>query len=1048
MKAVKQDSGIRPRVKALSKSIGEVLAGTRAAARGQSAEGATPAVLLATGGVILGAALAVTPAHRAMAQADQALEEVTVTGSRIVRRDLTAASPILTIEAEMFQNSSTVSVESVLNQLPQFVPAGSQFTSGIQGDADSSPGAATLNLRGLGTNRNLVLVDGRRAQPVNASLVVDVNTIPASAIANVEIITGGASSVYGPDAMAGVVNFRLKDDFEGITLDFQSGSTAEGDGSESRASILMGMNSADGRGNIMGGLDVTQRSATYQLDRDFYVDGWNDPGTIGGGFISPATWGTNQRLNGVTNPPSQAAVDTLFARYGAAAGQVGPGENFIFNPDGTVFIDTQGGLGYNGPLNCWEGCGSFTGMTKGPNGDLNQQFTEAFLGTPMDRSSTFLRGHYDVADALSVFVQANYSNIEVKTRGGIPPAITVWQAPIPRDGRTLPADLNALLDSRADPAGDWSLYHVLNYQGVIEPVNTSNVWQLMAGIEGELRGGDTTWELYVSSGDTNIEKVNNRMPSLQRYQALVAAPDFGRGTVTGGGVGYNIQCPSGLPVFEQFTPDQSCLTGIDTKMVDNTHLTQDIVEGSIQGRLVDNWAGEIRYAAGATYRENSFQFQPGNPAGAIIDNPIGLFASNATGGSIDVTEYYGELLVPLAESFDLELGYRYSDFSTAGGHDTYKGLFTWQGTDTITLRGGFQQATRAPNVAELFTAPTRVVVFFPGQEPCSATTLATWGNLPSNPDRQQVQDLCRTIIGNNTSDFDTQTYSVLGVNGPDGWHRRNPPFFPLAIELRQGNPAVGPEQGKTYTLGAVFEEAFGADNLILTVDFYQIEIEDTISPVSVSTIYDNCFNRFGSNPTYDISNSFCQLITRNPLSGDRSQVDALFANLGILETKGVDLQVNWSTDFGPGTFAVNSTINVLDSYEYETAPGQGIIDATGTLDRGGLYDSQAFTTFRYSWDRLSLGVNWRYLSSIEDSAAANDPATPNLGTGSYSNFALNLNYALRGYNIRFGIDNLFDEDPNNIGAVNPALDNNAASTSAGLYDVLGRRYFLGVDMQF
>jgi iron complex outermembrane receptor protein len=575
----------------------------------------------------------------------------------------------------------------------------------------------------------------------------------------------------------------------------------------------------------------------------------------------------------------------------------------------------------------------------------------------------------------------------------------------------------------------------------------------MVGVDGELRGGDTTWEVYLSKGDTNIEKLNHRLPSLQRYQALVAAPNFGRGTVTAPS-GYNIQCPSGLPVFEQFTPDASCLDGIDTNMIDKSHLTQDIIEGSIQGKLVDNWAGEIRYAAGATYRENSFQFLPGNPAGAVVDNPIGIFASNATGGDIDVTEYYGELLVPLAESLDLELGYRYSDFSTAGGQDTYKALFTWQGTDNITFRGGAQVATRAPNVAELFTAPTRVVVFFPGQEPCSATTQAAWGNLPSNPDRQQVQDLCREIIGNNTSDFDTQTYSVLldsngnSITGPDGWHRRNPPYFPLAIELRQGNPNVAPEQGKTYTLGGVFEEAFGLDNLIVTLDFYKMEITDSISPVSVSTIYDNCFNRYGTNPTYDIGNPFCQLIERNAVTGDRAQVQAVFSNLGIIETQGVDMQVNWAADFGPGTFAMSSTISFLDSFKYQTAPGQAIVDATGTLDQGGLYDNQAFTTFRYSWDKLSLGLNWRYLSSVEDAAKSIDPNTPNLGTGSYSNFALNGTYAMNKYSFRFGIDNLFDEAPNNIGGVDPAVDTNSNSTFPAIYDVLGRSYFVGIDMSF
>jgi outer membrane receptor protein involved in Fe transport len=983
-----------------------------------------------------------------VAQAQDDLEEVVVTGSRIVRRDLTAPSPIMTVDRQSFQESAKIGVEGVLNQLPQFIPAGSQFVGGIQAGPTDTPGAATLNLRGLGTNRNLVLVNGRRPQPANASLAVDVNTIPSSAIANVEVITGGASAVYGPDAMAGVVNFILRDDFEGIEFDIQTGQASEGDGTETKLSALVGANSGDGRGNVMIGMDYTKRDPIFQKDRDFYLQGWQDPGTLGGGFISPATYGAGENtLPGGANPPSQAVVDQIFAQYGAPAGTVGRASNFVFNEDGTVFTDV-GGYGYNGPLNCWdvEQCGPFTGIKQLANGNLDQTFTEGLLSNPMERHSVFMSGTYAITDTVSAFVQANYTNAEVTTRGGIPPAITVWQAPIPRDGRTLPADLNALLDSRDRPNDGWSLYQVLDYNGPIEPVNTNDVWQLVVGLEGELGGGEHTWEAYYSRGDTQLEKVNLHMPSLQRYQTLVAAPNFGLGGVTAPR-GYLIDCPSGLPVFQSFTPDPSCVNGIDSKMVDSNHLTQDIVEVFLQGHVVDNWAGEIRYAAGATHRINEFEYQPGNPQGSLVDNPIGLFASNSTGGEIDVTEYYGELLVPLADTFDLELGYRYSDFSTAGGHDTYKALFTWGATDTITLRGGFQHATRAPNVAELFTAPTQVVVFFPGQEPCSATTQATWGNLPSNPDRQQVQDLCRAIIGNNTSDFDTQTYSVLGVSGPDGWHRRNPPFFPLAIEERAGNPNVGPEQGDTYTFGAVFN-GFLLDNLTVAIDFYNIQIEDAIAPVSVSTIYDNCFNRYGTNPTYDISNSFCQLIRRNPVTGDRQLVQALFSNLGILETQGVDLQVNWTADMGPGTFGVNSTINILDSFEYQTAPGQDILDATGTLDQGGLFEYSAYTTFRYSFEKFSVGLNWRYLSSVEDAAYALNPATPNQGTGSYNNFGLTGRFELDRYSLRFGIDNLFDEDPNNIGAVDPSVDNNASSTSPGIYDVIGRTYYAGLAISF
>ena len=227
------------------------------------------------------------PAHAQEEAAAEELGEVTVTGSRIVRRDLDAASPIVTVGADTFENTSTVSVEGALNELPQFKPDRTQFVStDVQATAFNTPGISSVNLRGLGSNRSLVLLDGRRAQPANATLTVDVNSIPAAAISSVEIISGGASATYGADAIAGVVNFKLKRDFEGLALDAQYGITEEGDGAETRISALVGGNFGDGRGNVMVGLELARRDAVLQQDRDFYVEGWNDPFTTGGGITT------------------------------------------------------------------------------------------------------------------------------------------------------------------------------------------------------------------------------------------------------------------------------------------------------------------------------------------------------------------------------------------------------------------------------------------------------------------------------------------------------------------------------------------------------------------------------------------------------------------------------------------------------------------------------------------------------------------------------------------------------------------------------------------
>lgn len=1011
-----------------------------------SARPCAPSLLVRAAVATALASTAVAPTYAQESAQNDELQEVTVTGSRIARRDLTAASPIMTVTPEVLETSSTTAVESVLQQLPQFVPAGNQFVSGAQAGAAQTPGAATLNLRGLGANRNLVLIDGRRAQPANALLVVDINTIPAAALQGVEVITGGASAVYGPDAIAGVVNFILKKDFEGLDIDAQTGMSERSDGEESRVSVLMGMNGADGRGNIMVGLDWTKREGVFMRERDFYVNGWLDPDNQGPDFIQTASYAGGQVLTDGPNQPSQAAIDALFPNV--PPGTIGPASEFRFQNDGSVFV-TQQGYGYTGPIGELD-AGRYTMVTRLANGNLDQKYTTQFVSTPLERHSLFLRGRYDLNDSISAFAQANYSNIEVITRGNLAPAVTVWQAPIPRDGRELPAALNALLDSRPRPDDPWSLYQVLDYYGPLISNNTTNVWQVMAGLQGRMGIRDWTWEAYVSRGDTNTV-AETGFPSLQRYSALVAAPDFGKNAnITGTGRGYSLRCTTGLPVFEEFTPSEDCLRSIETRARQLTELTQDIVEANMQGAAFSLPAGEARFAAGFHYRKNDFRFDPGYPVEQVLDNPIGLFASNSTEGSTDVREVYGELLLPVIRNLELELGYRLSDFDTAGTVDTYKGLFTWKALDTVTFRGGYQFATRAPNTAELFTGPSLAVVPFPSVDPCSAVTLSPWGNVPSNPNRKQVQDLCRALIGNDTSAFDTQTYNT--PHGPDGFTRQNPPFFPLEIEVLRGNPNVEPEVGRTWTLGAVISEPFGWQNLTFTVDAYRIKVTDAISPISSTTVYNNCFNFNGvSNPTYDVNNPFCQLIRRHPVTGDREEVDALYMNLGTLKTQGVDVSVSWNRNIGPGTFSLQSTLNYLDYFRYQTDPDSPMRDATGTIGTTSTQDSQfdyrLLTNFGYRWNNFNVGLLWRHLPSVDNADRAINPDSSVAGTGSYNLFNVYGTYAVGQYTFRAGIDNVFDKEPLVVGA-QPGLDSNSDQTNPSFYDPLGRRYYVGVKVSF
>jgi iron complex outermembrane recepter protein len=994
---------------------------------------------------------------------DEQIEEVLVTGSRIARpRDLDAPSPIQTIGNASLENSSSTAIEAVLNQNPQFVPQNTQFTSGIQANPTNSPGAATLSLRGIGSNRNLVLVDGQRWQPTNATLAVDTNTIPTAAIESIEVITGGASAVYGPDAMAGVVNFIMKKNFQGLTVDLQRGQTFHSDGAETRASVLMGMNAMDGRGNIMVGLDWNRRDPVYQSDRSFYTNGWLDPGNPGGGFIVGPAYAP-----GVGGQASQAALNSLFPT--APAGVVTPSTQINFNADGTPFVTADGGLGYNGPLGSLAP-GRYTGMKvlgsqSSSPGNLDQTFTQGYVSTPLQRHSLFGRGTFNITDDVTAYTQINYSNIQVETRGGLAPAITIWDAQIPRyanDNTWLPASLVTLLNSRPNPNATWTLFQSTDYLGPVSVQNTTDVWQITAGLKGKLPFRDWTWELYGSRGNTHIQADYTGLPSLQRYQYLVGLPDFGKGasisSPPGTPFGYGESCTSGLPVFQSFTPSANCVQSIADPLKNETSLRQNIVEGYVQGMLVSLPGGDARFDLGATYRSEDFSYSPGNPVGGITDNPVGLFPSNYTAGDTNVKEEYTELLIPIVKKLDLELGFRESDFNTAGNRSTYKAMFTWKALDSLSFRGGYQVATRAPNVAELYTGPTQNVVGFPQEDPCSATTLSPWGNVAANPNRAKVQALCEALIGNTTSEFNTQTYNTsviwqgaaLGA-GPNGWTRQVPIFFPLEIEVQTGNPKVRPETGHTYTLGTVITEPFGISRLTATIDLYRIQITDTISPNSSTTVYNNCFNYNGvSNPTYSVSNPSCQLIQRNPITGDRASVTALYSNLGTLTTQGLDLGLNWAHEVGPGLLALGTEATYLSEYLYQTSPTSATVNARGTLDTvggaaglGGLFDYRALSHANYTWNALSVGLNWEFLSSIKDASASRNPATKVKGVPAYNLFGLTSSYDFGKVTVRFGIDNLLDKQPLIVGA-NPGVTTASSTTNPGLYDPLGRRFYIGV----
>jgi iron complex outermembrane receptor protein len=952
---------------------------------------------------------------------------------------------VMTVDTQALESVANVGVEAVLNRLPQFTPSGTQFDTGsVSGTATSSPGIATANLRGLGSNRTLVLINGRRAQPANATLAVDINTIPVAAIRSIEVITGGASSVYGADATAGVVNFVLRDDFEGFEVNAQSGITEVGDGAESRLSAAIGKNFGDGQGNVFLGLEVARRNEALYFGRDFYEDGWRDPGTVGYGLIDQAGYAAG------TNAPSQAVINSLFPAQ--TPGSVSSANTFYFNADGSPW-QSQGAANYKGPLNLE--------IKVGPGGNINESFLERMASDPLERFSAFGKANIAISDSVTAYLQGTVSSTSVNTIYANSPAITIWSANIPYDAaHPVPAGLAALLDSRANPTADWTLYRQFDFWGPMEATTKTQNYQITAGLKGTLPISDWTWDAYASNGSTDGTIAISHLPSYQRYQRVVSAPGYGAGLSITGNYGQGITCTSGLAIFGG-TTSQDCFDAIDTNLTQNTSLEQNIFEVTVQGKAVDLPAGEARFALGADYRGNRFSFNPGslNASNSVLENPIGLFAVSSASGTTTVREAYAELLVPVlkdlpaVQKLELELGYRHSDYNLAGTVSTYKGLFNWTPVDALRVRGGYQRANRAPNIAELFQGGTVGTVSLATGDPCAVDTVAPWGNVAANPARAQVQALCRAIIGNSTSGFDTRPGGPSTYVGPFG-------FFAQDNAIISGNQKLESEEASTWTLGLVLQSPFDAAlvrNLSVSIDFYNIEITNAIAPTDALTVYSKCFNSDGvSNPTYSLSDpgGYCALINRDAVSGDRQSVNTPFINTGGIETQGTDVDINWRAslaDMGmqsSGALRASVVMTFLDHFKTQVTDTAPFLDAAGTLANGGQYKWRAFTNLGYSFGAFDTGLTWLHLPRTDPAQKVQSPNTRILGVPSYDLFGLqaawNVNEKL---SIRGGVDNFLDKEPPVVGA-NPGVNNAMGSTSPGYYDVLGRRYYVGVRASF
>ena len=1019
----------------------------------------------------------------AWAQSETAAENpdqaIVVTGSRIQRRDYEANSPIVTVNDKLLKDASSAAIESSLNKLPQFTPVQTPALGGdIQATATNTPGAATIALRGLGTNRTLVLMDGRRATPGNASMVVDINTIPSAAIERVEIISGGASATYGADAVAGVVNFIMKKNFQGLSLDAQAGVSQRGDGFEYQLSGIMGANFDDGRGNISIAFATNDRSSARRADRQWFVDAWKNP-KYGANEFFP-TFSGYQPIG--TNTPSNAAMGAIFGLDGTGVSKVGVGERLYFNTDGTAFSgffqssDVDGVSRFKGDL-------TGTKWKKTVDGQLGQNFTDELLVLPMNRYNMYARGNYEINDWLGVFAQGMFSKVQTRTVQQPSPSVNGWAAYIPNDSRAMPAELKSLLNSRANPTANWQLTYYLDFMNRESRVDVFT-YNIQAGFEGKIPGTDWTWEVYGSQGESETSSLITGTASLERFRTIIAAPNWGAGFTTqgnpsAGGFGASAAtCTSGFNPFNKAAAiSKDCIDAIRADLKTRAVMQQTVFEANAQGGLFSLPAGTVRAAVGASHRQNRYEFLNDTlttQGSSFQDQAIGIYPSGNSRGLIKADEFYGELLIPVladmpfVKKFELNLGARTSDYNTTGNSFTWKAMADWQVNDWIRIRGGFNRAERSPNIAELYLAPQQTFAAAGGGDVCALSNSKSWSANPANANAANVRAVCEILMNKSNPLTSAKFYS-------DPTFYINNGFFTFAFPSVAGNASIRPEKADTWTLGAVISSPFENEmfrSLRLSIDYYNIKVKDAIGVPTLDTAQQLCFDprlnpAITSNPTAAAATPACAAIGRVAGDGALGNVITFYQNLGRFHTSGIDLQLDWAFDLGPGRFSLNTVFSYLikmksaglplpvgSLVEYAGSLGPQAGGVAGVGENGinpGAFRWKMLNTFGYSFGPANVSLQWQHLPA----AASSTLSATRFGAPAYDLFNLSGSYAItKDVSIRGGIDNLFDKAPPETEYLSNPASNQLAINAGGspynafFYDLNGRRFYVGASFKF
>ncbi len=972
--------------------------------------------LLLTSTLLMGVAspafAQVAPTPEVEGASEEGSEEILVTGSRIARVEIDSPVPVTTITSTQLLQDAAANVSDILNELPQ-VAIGSTRTN--TNFLTSGTGVSTVNLRGLGSNRTLVLVNGRRfVGGFGGDTAVDINNIPVDLLDRVDNITGGSSAVYGSDAVAGVVNFIMKTSFEGLQVRAQAGTTERGDNGRYLVSVTGGTKwGADDRGNAMVNFSYDRDEGLLSADRA--ISAQDCAGLIcgPGAYSSFAPQGQFQ-LTGVPTSATDSGIKAVLP---------GNNSNFSYRPDGSLAL--------------------LPGYQTGIYG-FNRNGVRR-IAVPLERYLANGIFNYEINDAIQAYAEVTYartsSNASLEAfalqTADLGDGIPITNAFIPTSIAAAIAAANSDGITTNDVTG---IGFRRRQNEVFDRSNRAerNTWRAVAGLRGDL-GANFDFDLSYVYGHLNDFNASQDIDTA-RYRQSLDSIRVGTGNV----VGTDIVCRDvaaraagcvPINLFGLGTADPRASAYVQAVVPKSEEITneQHVVTAVVtNSSLFDLGAGGVGISAGVEYRYESvfddldiLTNTGGNSGNQIPDLT----------GSQDVKEVFGEVNVPLLadrpffEYLGVNGAVRYSDYSTVGSVFSWNAGAEWEPVKGLRFRGRYAVANRAPNNSELFSAPSET--FAAVTDPCDGITRTSTG--AADAACRAVPGIAAFFAANPGGTFAYTLADTQNVNGFVG-----------------GNDALNEEKAKTITAGFVFTPTF-LPGFQLTADYFDIKIDGAIDTLDRSDTIEKCLL------TGDAV--FCNNVIRSAATGILQTVNAQLINIAAYKVRGIDVTMRYGRTLG---IATDDRLTVTANYTYlldnkrQDDPATPEEEDAGGFGRGATLRS-AYSTHNlnaratYTVEGTSLSWQTNFLSGgdfIRNGFISNDPAIQALNSVDdywLHNVQVSQEVA-KNFTFFFNVDNLFDTQPQYLPGT-PYGTPTGLETSAD-FDLFGRRFTAGARFRF